>query len=64
MISADQLRAKVCEGNRLSAEQQEDLYKLLTKYQQHLTKRPGKCTHFEYELKDEQGKKRGEFNKK
>jgi hypothetical protein len=48
MISAEQLRAKVCEGNRLSTEQQEDLYKVLAKYQQHLTKRPGKCTQFEY----------------
>jgi hypothetical protein len=42
MISAEQLRAKVCEGNRLSTEQQDDLYKVLAKYQQHLTKRPGK----------------------
>jgi hypothetical protein len=53
MISAEQLRAKVCEGNRLSTGQQEDLYKMLAKYQQHLTKRPGKCTQFEYEFRIE-----------
>jgi hypothetical protein len=49
-ISAEILCAKVCEGNRLSTGQQKDLYKVLAKYQQHLTKRPGKCTRFEYEL--------------
>jgi hypothetical protein len=49
MISAEQLHAKVCEGNGLSTEQQGGLYKVLAKYQQHLTKRPGKLTHFEYE---------------
>jgi hypothetical protein len=53
IISAEQLRTKVCEGNRLSTEQQEDLYKVLAKYQQHLTKQPGKCTQFEYEFKTE-----------
>jgi len=37
----------------LTAEQQEDLYKVLARYQQQLTKRPGKCTQFEYEFKIE-----------
>ena len=37
-ISEEQLRAKVCEDNRLSTEQQEDLYNVLAKYRQHLTK--------------------------
>ena len=50
-ISERQLRAKVCEENRLTAEQQEDLYKVLARYRQQLTKRPGKCTRFEYEFK-------------
>ena len=44
MITADQLRGKVSENNTLSPQQQEDLYNVLTRYQQHLTKRPGKCT--------------------
>jgi hypothetical protein len=37
-ISEEQFRAKVCEDNRLSAEQEEDLYNVLAKYRQHLTK--------------------------
>ena len=41
MISEEQLRTQVCRDNRLSTEQQEDLYKVLTKYRKHLTKRPG-----------------------
>jgi hypothetical protein len=49
MITAEQLRGKVIEGNNLSPQQQDDLYKALMKYQ-HLTKRPGKCTNFEYEF--------------
>ena len=52
-IYEEQLRAKVCEDNRLSTEQQEHLYKLLAKYRQHLTKRPGKCTQFVNEFKIE-----------
>ena len=50
-ITAEQLRGKVSKNNNLSPQQQEDLYKTLIKYQQHLTKRPGKCTKFEYEFK-------------
>ena len=53
MITTEQLRGKVCENNNLSPQQQEDLYNVLVKYQRHLTKRPGKCTKFEYELKIE-----------
>jgi len=53
MITAEQLRGKVSENNNLSPQQQEDLYNVLIKYQQHLTKRPGKCTKFEYEFKIE-----------
>jgi hypothetical protein len=49
-ISTEQLRAKFCAGNRLSTGQQEDLYKVLAKYQQHLTNRPGKCTYFVYDF--------------
>jgi len=37
----------------LSTEQQEDLYKVLVKYREHLTKRPGNCTQFVYEFKIE-----------
>jgi hypothetical protein len=48
MISEEQLRTQVCRDNRLSTEQQEDLYNVLTKYRKHLTKRPGKCAQFEY----------------
>jgi hypothetical protein len=50
MITADQLRAKVRENNVLSPQQQNDLYEVLIKYQQHLTKRPGRCNMFEYEF--------------
>ena len=37
----------------MSPQQQENLYNILIKYQQHLTKRPGKCTKFEYEFRVE-----------
>jgi hypothetical protein len=53
MITAEQLRGKVSENNNLSPQQQEDVCNALIKYQQHLTKRPGKCTKFEYEFKIE-----------
>ena len=53
MITADQLRAKVCENNILSPQQQKELYGVLIKYQQHLTKRPGRYNVFEYEFKIE-----------
>jgi len=53
MITADQLRAKVCENNILSPQQQKELYGILIKYQQYLTKRPGRCKVFEYEFKIE-----------
>ena len=53
MITAEQLRGKVSENNNLSPQQQEELYNILIKYQQHLTKRPGKCTKFQYEFKIE-----------
>jgi hypothetical protein len=33
MITTDQLRAKVCENNKLSPSQQEELFKVLSKYQ-------------------------------
>jgi hypothetical protein len=52
-ITADQLRAKVCENNILSPQQQKKLYGVLIIYQLHLTKRPGKCNVFEYEFKTE-----------
>jgi len=52
MITAEQLRVKVSENNNLSPQQQEDLYNVLIKYQKHLTKRPGKCPKFEYEIQD------------
>ena len=41
IITADRLLAEVCENNILSPEQQEELYGVLLKYQQHLTKRLG-----------------------
>ena len=44
MITTDQIRAKVCENNKLSPSQQEELFKVLSKYQRSLTKRPGRCT--------------------
>ena len=52
-ISEEQLRARVCEDNQLSTEQQEDLYNVLAKYRQHVKKRPGKCTQSVYEFKIE-----------
>jgi len=48
-ITTDQLRAKVCETT--SPQQQNWLYGVPFKYQQHLTKRPGRCNAFEYEFK-------------
>jgi len=53
MITGDQLRAKVCENNILSPQQHKELYEVLIKYQQHLTKRPGRCNMLEYEFKIE-----------
>ena len=53
MITADQLRGRVSENNNWSPQQQENLYNVLVKYQQHLTKRPGKCNKFKYEFKVE-----------
>jgi len=53
MITAEQLRGKVSEHKNLSLQQQDDLYNVLIKYQQHLTKRPGKCTKFEHKFKIE-----------
>ena len=53
MITADQLCAKVCENNIFSPQQQKELYGVLIKYQQHLTKRPGRCNIFQYEFKIE-----------
>ena len=52
-MSEGQLRAKVCEDNRLTPEQQEDLYKVLAKYRTQLMKRLGKCRKFEYSFKIE-----------
>jgi hypothetical protein len=46
MITAEQLHGKVSENNNLSPQQQEGLYNVLIKYQQHITKRPGKCNKF------------------
>jgi lysyl-tRNA synthetase class I len=34
----------------LTAEQQDEFSKVLARYRQQLTKRPGKCTRFEYEF--------------
>jgi len=53
MITAEQFRGKVRENNNLSPQQQDDLYNVLIKYQPHLTKRPGRCTKFEYEFEIE-----------
>jgi hypothetical protein len=53
MITADQLRAKVCENNILSPQQQKELYGVSIMYQQRLKKRPGRCNVFEYEFKIE-----------
>jgi hypothetical protein len=47
-ITSTQLRDKISEYNYLSVEQRGQLLAVLTKYQSHLTKRPGKCTGFEY----------------
>jgi hypothetical protein len=53
MITVDQLRAKVCESSILSLQQQQGLYAVLIKYQQHLMKRSGRCKVFEYQFKTE-----------
>jgi hypothetical protein len=48
-VTAEQLRAKV-EKNDLSGSQKKQLYALLLRYKSHLTKRPGRCTQFEYKF--------------
>ena len=53
-ITADQLRDKVCENNILSSQQQKELYGVLIKYQQHLTKRPGRCNSLSMNLKSKE----------
>ena len=50
MMTAEKLPAEICENNTLSP-QQNELYGVLIGYQQHLTKRPGRCNVFEYEFK-------------
>jgi hypothetical protein len=50
-VTSEQLRAKVDENADFSDFQKERLYALLSKYRSHLTKRPGRCNHFEYKLK-------------
>jgi hypothetical protein len=52
IITEDQLRAKICDNKKLSL-QQDELYKTLIKYRHFLTKRPGRCTTFEYDFKIE-----------
>jgi hypothetical protein len=52
-ISEEQLCANVCRKYRLSTEEQEAIYNVLSKYRLQLTKRPGKCAQFEYEFKIE-----------
>ena len=52
-MTKEQLRDKISGATRLTTEQQENLYEVLVKYQGQLTKRPGKCTLFEYEFKIE-----------
>jgi hypothetical protein len=52
-ITAEQLHRKVSESNNLSPQQQDNLYEILVNYLPHLTKRPGKCTQFEYEFQVE-----------
>jgi hypothetical protein len=47
-ISAENLSMKVNECRNLSHQQQIELYEVLVKYKPHLTKRPGRCTNFEY----------------
>jgi hypothetical protein len=47
-ISAKNLNMKVHECRNLSIQQQSELYEILMKYKPHLTKRPGRCTNFEY----------------
>jgi len=49
-VTSEQLRAKVDENADLSDFQKERLYALLSKYRSHLTKRPGRCSHFEYKF--------------
>ena len=48
--TTEQLKMKSRECNNLAPEQQDELYELLRKYQSYLTKRPGRCTTFEYQF--------------
>lgn len=47
-MTVDQLRKKVSECDTLSTQQQMELVETLKKYQPYFTKRPGRCTQFEY----------------
>jgi len=48
VITSDKLRAKISEYDDLNEIQRDRLIAVLTKYQPHLTKRPGKCNGYEY----------------
>jgi hypothetical protein len=47
-ISRENLSMKINECRNLSIQQKRELYEVLVKYKTHLTKRPGRCTTFEY----------------
>ena len=49
-VTSEQLRAEVDENADLSDFQKEQLYALLSKYRNHLTKRPRRCNLFEYKF--------------
>jgi hypothetical protein len=49
-VTSEQLRAKIVENENLSGFQKEQLYALLLRYKNHLTKRPGVCNQFEYKF--------------
>jgi hypothetical protein len=49
-VTSEQLRAKIDESDNLSDFQKEQLYALLLKYKNNLTKRPGRCNQFEYKF--------------
>jgi hypothetical protein len=48
-VTSEQLRAKIDESD-LSDFQKEQIYALLLKYKNHLTKRPGRYNQFEYKF--------------
>ena len=50
VITPNEFKSKISEYKDLNENQRDQLLAVLTKYQRHLTRRPGKCSEFEYQF--------------